>query len=639
MLVVNSLNDLGDAIKLIQKRSQLEIPKDLIIKGKKVPGHRALPLNGGLHDIWDLPEDQAVFADVSLGKTETVFQFNTEAAIKWLTHFSHIRPDGKYAINSINDMAAFTALDRPGPLDINVSNPDRDGQQHNMLVEYARRARGDAPSPDVLPLFDELVPETYGVMTYQEQLQYIYQQLTGCTGSEAEEFRTNVAKKKKEKVDAAYPFFMQHASKKIGEESANAAWQFFITWAKYGFNKSHAVCYATIGYACAFLKHHYPLEWWTSVLKNAAKNEVNEKFWRHCGHFIDLPDVNLSSNYWEIQNGRIRAPLALLQGVGEGAHKELCEIKPYTNIKDFIKKIDDRKVASGTWVTKMVEKAIIDPATGKRKRWLNPDTGKKENVKALVEEKKLSKGRSALNRKIVYTLILSGAMDSLFPPDTIVSDKLQAYEQSLAEIEGKPGKEPKVESIDPKYIQIGPAKLFQMRKAILPAYGQDLLPIVIGAQIKGLSVGKTDAFIETEFAIDRVSKDMAHYLWVNPHKNRSEHVRLINCKEFEILQNATLIPGETLRISMAAYIEAREMRTFGDERKEMCKVSLDVEGGRFQLVKWPNKEKKVPDIFKGKIEGSIAIVILSKYKPEGSFSIDDIVVIEPPLEHEEKESQ
>src|SRR4029077_18437478 len=103
------------------------------------------------------------------------------------------------------------------------------------------------------------------------QLQKAYQELTGCTGAAAEEFRRNVAKKKKEKVDAAFPFFMENATPKIGEEDAHGAWEFLKTWAQYGFNRSHAVCYMYITYACAWLKHHYPLEWWTAVLRNADR--------------------------------------------------------------------------------------------------------------------------------------------------------------------------------------------------------------------------------------------------------------------------------------------------------------------------------------------------------------------------------
>jgi hypothetical protein len=65
-----------------------------------------------------------------------------------------------------------------------------------------------------------LIPETHGVMVYQEQLQRMYQQLTGCSGPEAEEFRKNVAKKKKQKIEKAYLPFIESAGAKIGKENA-----------------------------------------------------------------------------------------------------------------------------------------------------------------------------------------------------------------------------------------------------------------------------------------------------------------------------------------------------------------------------------------------------------------------------------
>src|SRR6185437_5388781 len=147
-----------------------------------------------------------------------------------------------YAIDSIATMAYFTALDRPGPLDAYVTNPeDEEGKKHNMLVEYARRARGAPKSPDILPIFDELLPHMNGIMITQEAMQYMYQTLTGCSGPEAEEFRSNVAKKKMAKVEKAYLPFLEHASKKIGRENAEAVWKNFITFGQYGFNFSHAV--------------------------------------------------------------------------------------------------------------------------------------------------------------------------------------------------------------------------------------------------------------------------------------------------------------------------------------------------------------------------------------------------------------
>ncbi len=645
-LVVNSLNDLGDAIKLIQSRSGMETPKELVVAGRRVPGHRLVPRAGELVDIWDLPEDPAVFANIATGKTETVFQFNTPGAIQWLRHFGQQREDGSYAIDSIQAMAAFTALDRPGPLDILVLDPDGDGRsKHNMLVEYARRARGATGSPDVLPIFDQLIPETYGVMVYQEQLQKIYQNLTGCTGAEAEEFRTNVAKKKKEKIDAAYPGFIEHAGAKIGVENAKSAWEFFRTWAQYGFNKSHAVCYSVIGYACAYLKHHYPLEWWTSVLKNAAKNEVNEKFWRFCGHLIDLPDVVKSGDAFEIQGERIRAPLSLLHGVGEAAHAQLIAHRPYADIVDFVRKQEQHRYDTGTMVTKTkkVKKKVPNPAYDAATMDKKLKTVVEETE---VEETKMKLGYSSLNRKIISTLILSGAMDSLFPATdenghpVLVSDQLQMYENALAMVKTEMGpvmttgkykgqKKPiKVEAVDPKYLSIRAISRYQMRKAILPAYGADLTKLLVDVGYPGL---RTKSYTD-----EGETYQVTTFEWSPPFSHRPIELRMVDSYGLEHYSQETYLePGTKLHVGVVAYVLEAKTFSYGDGKsKQALKVQLDIEGARFEFVKWPDKEGRLPAAFKQPLKGCVVIVCLTKFKSDRPFSIDDIVVVERELDHE-----
>jgi DNA polymerase-3 subunit alpha len=148
-----------------------------------------------------------------------------------------------------------------------VTNPD--GSEHNMLVEFARRARGEPPIGNY-KLLDDLFPETYGVFCYQEQLTKLYQKVGQTTGAEADEFRVHISKKQKEKVIKDKAIFMKGAVPMVGEKIAEDLWSKMETFSEYGFNKSHAVCYVIIGYACAFLKHYYPLEWWTAVMTNAS---------------------------------------------------------------------------------------------------------------------------------------------------------------------------------------------------------------------------------------------------------------------------------------------------------------------------------------------------------------------------------
>jgi DNA-directed DNA polymerase III PolC len=603
-LVINSLNDLAAAIRLIQERHGVAPAEGMKINGKWVPQARLVPHptmtlstpeghGPSFVDIWDLPEDQKVFKDISLGKTETVFQFNTPGAVQLLRNFAYRKGADRWAIDSVEAMSAFTALDRPGPLDAMVKNPE-DDSEHNMLVEYARRARGATPSPDIFPFLDKLFPETYGIMVYQEQLQQAYQYLTGCTGPEAEEFRRNIAKKKMEKVLAAYPNFIEKASIKLGsKDDAEKAWGFFKTFGQYGFNKSHSVCYSIIGYACAYLKHHYPLEWWTAVLRNATKEEINEKFWRYCGHLIDLPDVTKSRDTFEIVNERIQAPLSLLHGVGEKAHQQLVAGRPYANIDDFCNRIQQFKEAGATY-TKKTE----------RKEKKNRKTGE-----VTVEEKEVIKKKlatSALNRGICYTLLISGAMDSLFPPDYASLDMLQAYEESLARATGKK----KVEPVKPEYVNVHQLTRYQMRKQILPAYSAKLLPMF------------------EERGIEGVYKDGKRYGY-----KWKEFVPFASVSDLERINAISPFPDNPLKVAVAAYVENVRRFNYGDGKaKEAVDYTLDVDGGRMKFVKWGRREDgKLSEKFKTDYTGCIIIAILSKYKEGKPFTLEDIIVVQEPL--------
>jgi len=632
-LVVNSLNDIANCIKLVQERSGIEIPKDGIRIGDKfVPSARLLPrvhnfIEDAFADIWDLPEDQAVFADIAQGHTETVFQLNTPSAVQWLRHFGYKRPDGKYAINSIESMAAFTALDRPGPLDAKVKTPDTEGEYHNMLVEYARRARGADPSPDILPIFDQLFPETHGILVFQETLQKAYQELTGCTGAEAEEFRSNVAKKKKEKIMEAYPFFIERASKSLGSvESAEAIWKNFNTFAAYGFNKAHAVCYVIIAYACAYLKHHYPLEWWTAVLCNADKNEISEKFWKHCGKLIDLPDVTKAASNFEIIGERIQAPLSLLHGVGEAAHKELMEGAPYTSIDQFVFSIEERKRSKATKQKVEVKKKVKNEATGEE-----------EKVGTGVWEEKTVNGRSSLHSGVVHRLIISGAMDKLFPPNTPTLLQLEMYEEACVREKErhKLATAPKVskrkavttnrkpKSIDgkklAKYAELTNLTRYQLRKTILPAYSESVLQQLLDMKHPMLKAVAKSRWPKVDW--------------------KTELVTAVTGGQFNHLSTMDIPRDGYHRVAVFVYVSEARVFEYGEKDpitgrrsnpKTACELILDLDGERVKVVKWPDREvNEVDDRFNVKLKDAIVMLIMSKWKKDKPFSVDDIEIIQP----------
>lgn len=594
-LVINSLNDINNAVRLIQDRhggkefdwadsrrqrdEGDEIPS-MKIDGRSVPLIRAVPFNGRFFDIWDLPEDQAVFRQICEGRTETVFQFNTPGARKWLRNFDAIRYTDENgvvhkALDSIEALAAFTALDRPGPLDYYVEAPD--GSKHNMLVEYANRAKG-RDSVGSFPILDQLFPESYGVIVYQEQLQRAFQEIGKTTAIEANNFRIHVSKKQMKEVQADKLIFMKGAVETVGQEAAEQLWQSMETFGQYGFNKSHSVCYVIISYACAWLKHNYPLEWWTAVLANATKNEIDEVFWPYCGHLIKMPDINLSGPNFQIEGDGIRAPLSLLQGIGPTAQAELAAGRPYKDVEDLCQKILAKKVAG-------------------------PD-GKK--------------GRSALHRGIIYKLICSGVMDSLFPLGNEAPEQLGLFEQAAAKVNGK--KRP--EAVDLFYTNLKPLQRYQLRKSILTAYGEDLRPIF------------------RDIAVPGVMKVKGGYDFSYKPENRNfeDRVPLVNAKTAEAIQGAMILPDGGIRWAVAAYVLSDERQTYHGSKK-MAKLFLDVQGRRQEFVKWPNKEGTLPKKFKDQnFAGALVIAIISRYKEDRPPVLDDLFVVQAPLVKEKEEN-
>lgn len=630
-LNVLCLKDIQECIRLVQDRSGIdtidwasarkfnEEPPSMLIDNLKVPYIRVIPHKGKFYDIYDLPEDVGVFNSIAEGDTVSVFQFNTEGAKGWLEHFNHVKYYEKgraiKALDSIESLSAFTALDRPGPLDYKVK--DKDGKEkHNMLVEYANRARG-GQSVGANYYLNDALPETYGVIVYQEQLERMFKELGKTTPGQAEEFRRAVAKKDVPKVLKFKEVFMKGALESLGEALAEDLWSMFETFGQYGFNKSHSISYVTISYACAFLKYHYPLEWWTAVLKNADRNEIDEKFWSSCGHLISIPDVQSSSEHFAIRGDKIQAPLSLLHGIGEKAHQQLVQYTPYKDIQDFCDKIQAHREAGAK---------IVDSTT----------KNKKTGALTKVTKKKL--GTSALNSRVVNTLIISGAMDSLFPRTKTISlgdstvdlpldpiDKIFMYQQTLEKVTGKKLTKKKREELVEEFSTLSDIKQFQLKKKVLPAYNENILP-AIAKQHSSFSTDAEGDYVYThktakgrEFKIKVFGKIFIDSI------NRSEML--------------DLLPINGLEAGVLAYVVMERRFTYGDTTKKTAvELILDVEGERLKVVQWPSDNNELPSAFDQSLNGAIVVVSLSK-KADKAVRMKGIHVIESGIDTKKLEEE
>jgi len=140
-------------------------------------------------------------------------------------------------------------------------------------------------------------------------------------------------------------------------------WLFLEAFAKYGFNKSHAVAYSTISYLCMWLKHYYPIEWITACMSGANKDDFKEFYMEWHDHIIN-PDINRSGPDYMIvkeSNGEEKAmtPASFINGVGEAAVSHIVETQPNKSFSDFYNKVDKSKVNKKA-ILSMIETGCFD---------------------------------------------------------------------------------------------------------------------------------------------------------------------------------------------------------------------------------------------------------------------------------------
>ncbi len=208
-LVISVLEDINLCLKYINEHNKQEFETGYFLHNNKKTY------------IWDLPEEKSVFKMLWEGKTETIFQLNTTSVTPFIMQ---IKP------KSIADCSAIEALVRPGALGFIDSKTGR-----NMAEEYVYRSNGT--SKGEISILDELIPETYSIIVYQEQISKIAKELGQMNVIDSENVRIAMGKKKIKLMNELKPKFIEGALKKVDLETAEKVWSMMVTFAKYGFNK------------------------------------------------------------------------------------------------------------------------------------------------------------------------------------------------------------------------------------------------------------------------------------------------------------------------------------------------------------------------------------------------------------------
>jgi len=278
-------------------------------------------------------DDPEVFALFQKGLTDGVFQFESGGMKSVLIQ---MQPE------AIGDLIAANAMYRPGPME--------------LIGPYCARKAGKQDVPSVHALVDDLLAETHGIMTYQEQVMQVLNRLGKLPLNRALTLIKAISKKKARQIDAERPHFMAGAQENgISESEAEALFELILKFAGYGFNKAHSTRYAIVAYQTAYFKVHYPREFLAATLTfECADSDKVVQYMAEAarmGVTIAPPDVNTCQADFTVDGEQVRFGLAAVKGVGHKAVEAIIagrqEAEGFTDLYNFCEYVNLRAVNRG----------------------------------------------------------------------------------------------------------------------------------------------------------------------------------------------------------------------------------------------------------------------------------------------------
>ena len=260
------------------------------------------------------------------GLTEGIFQFDAAFVQQTLK---------KMHPTSFLEISALNALNRPGPI--------------AFIPQFISRMHGEEPIEYVHPRAEPILKESYGIIVYQEQVMQLTRVLAGFTRGESDTVRKAMGKKKLDLLAKLEVKFLEGCKKQdtLDEATAKDLWEKFKDFAKYAFNKSHAIAYSIVANQCAYLKAHFPAEFLAASM-SSNMNDTDQ-----LAIFVDdaksnfnipivPPDINQSESSFTVKDGKIIYALAAIKGVGAVATDAIAAEREkngkFKNLTDFAKR-------------------------------------------------------------------------------------------------------------------------------------------------------------------------------------------------------------------------------------------------------------------------------------------------------------
>jgi DNA polymerase-3 subunit alpha len=319
-LGIKNLSILADAVSIVKKIDGVDI------------------------DIENVPiDDKKTFEMLARGETTGLFQLNGTGMTRFL---KELRP------SSIFDINAMVALYRPGPME--------------SIPQYIERKHNPSLITFLDPRLKDILSQSYGVITYQDDVMLTAIHLGGYSWLEADKLRKAMGKKIPAEMEAQKGKLLEGLVKNgMTETKAQELWKLIEPFASYGFNKAHAASYGKVAYQTAYMKANFPAIYMSAVL-TADSGDVEKiaEIIAECKRMnipVLAPNINESfegftavSNRGGIGKGiteggdKIRFGLTTIKNFGEGIATSIIEERKrggkFKSLADFLDRIKDKNL-------------------------------------------------------------------------------------------------------------------------------------------------------------------------------------------------------------------------------------------------------------------------------------------------------
>ncbi len=309
-------------------------------------------------ELESLPlDDPKAYELFSNGLTDGVFQFESPGMKDVLR---------RYQPSRVEDLCALNALYRPGPL------------KGGVVDDFINRKHGRSEVVYDPPELKEILEETYGVMLYQEQVMQVANKMAGYSLGEADMLRRAMGKKKKEEMDQQRERFMS-GSKTNGfaPKKAEKIFDLMAQFAEYGFNKSHSAAYGYLAYLTGYLKANYPVEFMSALLTSETGNTTKVvKYINECREMkIEVlpPDINYSDLNFTPAKSSIRFGMGAVKNAGANPVEALVAARrengPFPSLYKLCEQVDMSAVNRRV-LESLIKAGAMDTLPGTRSQLL-----------------------------------------------------------------------------------------------------------------------------------------------------------------------------------------------------------------------------------------------------------------------------